>query len=284
MVGLNRHQEVIHEVANRVDQLILDRTARVRFTDYIDRFCKMVEDYGQTLQHAARKLEKECPLPKAWLKTLIIGTDFLKVPKILNQMNSIYLPNKAVNPFLWFRPFEISDVQRQPTDSEKMMSEYVVLAAIHDCELCEATDRHICSANYKGKWFKQDKFFCALWQHYRWIEDEPHLGYPASPDDERLRQKDYIRERRWDQLISRATEKELDSYEKHSREKLTYLERVFQHVKADLPAKEPAEAEREATPGRWQRFVSCAKKVVEKGWQIFTKSFWEAVLDKMLPK
>jgi len=38
------------------------------------------------------------------------------------------------------------------------------------------------------------------------------------------------------------------------------------------------------TPDKRQRFVNCAKKIIEKGWQIFTKSFWETVFDRVWPK
>lgn len=35
---------------------------------------------------------------------------------------------------------------------------------------------------------------------------------------------------------------------------------------------------------KWRRIITCLKKVVEKGWQIFTKSFWESILERMWPK
>jgi len=63
----------------------------------------------------------------------------------------------------------------------------------------------------------------------------------------------------------------------------TYWGYVEQDI-AYLTDEKPAQPEQKATPGKWQRFVTCAKKVIEKAWQIFTRSFWEALLDKMFPK
>jgi hypothetical protein len=51
-----------------------------------------------------------------------------------------------------------------------------------------------------------------------------------------------------------------------------------------LPTTSHGEAEQKATSAKGCGVWTCIKKVVEKGWQIFTKSFWEAVLDRVWPK
>jgi len=37
-------------------------------------------------------------------------------------------------------------------------------------------------------------------------------------------------------------------------------------------------------PGKWRSLREGIKKVAEKGWQIFTQSFWEAVFDRLFHK
>ena len=45
-----------------------------------------------------------------------------------------------------------------------------------------------------------------------------------------------------------------------------------------------AEKRQNATLSKFAKTKDWLKHVVEKGWQIFTRSFWEAVLDRMLGK
>jgi len=53
--------------------------------------------------------------------------------------------------------------------------------------------------------------------------------------------------------------------------------------KNELVAQKPEETEQNTTPTRNHRIWTCFRRVGEKAWQIFTKSFWEAVLDKISP-
>ena len=46
----------------------------------------------------------------------------------------------------------------------------------------------------------------------------------------------------------------------------------------------PSETAQDTTPAKRGRKGAWFKYVFEKGWQIFTKSFWEAVLDRYWPK
>lgn len=49
-------------------------------------------------------------------------------------------------------------------------------------------------------------------------------------------------------------------------------------------AEEPEETGGNATPAKGWGITTLFKNIIEKGWQIFTKSFWEAVLDRVWPK
>lgn len=51
-----------------------------------------------------------------------------------------------------------------------------------------------------------------------------------------------------------------------------------------IKAQNPAETGRNTTPTKFRRIIIYLKKVVEKAWQIFTKSFWESVLERVWPK
>ncbi len=48
--------------------------------------------------------------------------------------------------------------------------------------------------------------------------------------------------------------------------------------------KQPAETEKGATPAKRRWMPTCICKIFEKGWQIFTKSFWESLFERMWPK
>jgi hypothetical protein len=45
-----------------------------------------------------------------------------------------------------------------------------------------------------------------------------------------------------------------------------------------------AEAEQNTIPAKRWRIWTCVKKVAEKGWQIFTKSFWETLFERIWTK
>ena len=62
-------------------------------------------------------------------------------------------------------------------------------------------------------------------------------------------------------------------------------ETVRQNETGDNDTETDAEETKpKATLGKWQRLGTGMKKVFEKGWHIFTKSFWETVLDRVWPK
>ncbi len=51
-----------------------------------------------------------------------------------------------------------------------------------------------------------------------------------------------------------------------------------------MAARAKSELERNTRPYQWRGIVAWLRKVVERGWQIFTKSFWETVFDRVWPK
>ena len=52
----------------------------------------------------------------------------------------------------------------------------------------------------------------------------------------------------------------------------------------EMAARAKSELEQNTSPSQWRGIVTCLGKIVEKGWQIFTKSFCEAVLDRIWHK
>jgi hypothetical protein len=203
------HQAAVLDIANKVDWLVMDASIRARFTEHIDRFCKMVEDYGQALQpyeqqlkEAKERLEQDktpyppgtrislveyCPPPKDWVKMNYWDNPFINV-----DMGVIYRPTEPVNPLLWLGIIGNASLQRKPEENEKLMCEYVRLAITHDYELRYSgtpTDIPIISVDYKGKWFQRDKFCEDVWKYYHYNQGPDLLHYPAT-DHEKLTQLD----------------------------------------------------------------------------------------------
>ena len=55
-------------------------------------------------------------------------------------------------------------------------------------------------------------------------------------------------------------------------------------VSAKQVAQKSAEAKQNTFPSKFVKTTGRLKHVAEKGWQIFTKSFWEAFFDRVWPK
>lgn len=246
MTDLNPHQAAVHNIANKVDNLILDKDVLAYIRDHISKLCKMVEDYGQVLQPYVKKLKKAkkriekftpeqleqyklpngkievslvklCPPPADWIKMSYQDNLFIN-----NDMGVIYRPAEPVNPLLWFGISGNTNLQRKPTQNEKLMCNYVRIAIIHDYELRYSgtpTDSYIFSDDYKGKWFERDKFYEDVWTYYYYDNQGPSL------------------------LHHSAT----------AQEKLSQLNRALKHVQADLARLTPAEIGQkeifEAKPG-----------------------------------
>lgn len=68
-----------------------------------------------------------------------------------------------------------------------------------------------------------------------------------------------------------------------SRDIQTHIELSLKRVEADLWPKKPAETEQDIPTKRFG-IKARLKKLVENAWQIFTKSFWETVFDRVFPK
>lgn len=179
----DEYQAAIHRMVNEIDWLVTNNFAtRAVFTGHINRFCKMVEDYGQAQQPYSKKLEDTkkrierskpperfvgksltdiCPPPEGYVKMNYWDNYFVNVP-----IGTIYRSAEPVNPLLWFGVFGNAGIQRKPEDDEKLICEYVRLAVIHDYELRYSgtpTDSYIISDEYKGKWFERDKFCEGIW-------------------------------------------------------------------------------------------------------------------------
>ncbi len=166
----SQYLKAILEIANEVERLITDKKIGKRFTSYINKLCKMVEDYGQAILSYAERLEgarkqieinsmheiyltDRCPPPKDWVKIDWKDNRFINI-----DMSVIYRPVEPVNPLLWFGIFGHADIQRKPSKDESLMCEYIRLAVIHDYELKQPTDKPIFSDKYAGKWFRRDEF------------------------------------------------------------------------------------------------------------------------------
>jgi len=77
-----------------------------------------------------------------------------------------WITRGPVNLLLWFGVTPHSIARRRPTEGEKLMCYYFLLAAIHDEECKEETDIRIFSEQYDGTWFKRDVFREAVWEYY----------------------------------------------------------------------------------------------------------------------
>jgi hypothetical protein len=171
---MTQHEGAIHEIASEVDQLIIDPTVRARFTKHIDRFCKMVEDYGQALQSYAKKLERPKKRPDDRFQMMWWDKKFINI-----DTSVIYRPAEPVNPLLWFEIFDGAVIHRNPTKKEHLMRNYVLLAAIHDGELQEPFYRPLFSSKYDGKWFLREDFRERVREYYCYDAN-------ASPDKTRM--------------------------------------------------------------------------------------------------
>ncbi len=214
----DEYQAAIHKIVNEVDQLVTNNPAvRAVFTGHIDQICKLAEDYGQAQQPYSKKLEKArkriekltpkhkqfekyklpdgtkggllvdiCPPPKGYVKM-----SYCDNPGINNiPAYTIYRPAKPANPLLWFGIFGGASIHRKPTEDEKLMCDYVLMAVIHDYELRHSgtpTDSYIFSTDYKGKWFEWDSFLEAAGGYYH-PYPIPGITYCSATAQEKLSQ------------------------------------------------------------------------------------------------
>jgi hypothetical protein len=52
----------------------------------------------------------------------------------------------------------------------------------------------------------------------------------------------------------------------------------------EMTARVKSELEQDTSPSQWHGIATWLGKVVERGWQIFIKSFWETIFDRVWPK
>jgi hypothetical protein len=180
---LSHHQDGIHEISIKVENLIRDESVSACFIEHIQRLCKMVEDYGHGLQPYVKKLKNtrkrieekimslppgtsinlydECPHPKGWVEMGYLDNFFIK-----DSGDTMYRPTEPANPLLWFGFFGNPYKQRNPTENERLMCKYVLLAIIHDMELREPIYKPIFPDKYYGKYFALKEFRLNLWEYY----------------------------------------------------------------------------------------------------------------------
>ncbi len=183
---VEQHRDEVHKIAIKIDRLITDSPqAKSHFTEYINRFCKMVEDFGQALQpyempfrKALEKIRKapkfrnmteykifcearkRCPLPKNWIEIPWQDTKFIKVgdylPAQFIKCNA--QPQNVVNPTVWFElEPQLITRQKAPTEDEKLMCEYVLLGVVHDRMIRTPTEKLFPIS--VGKWFDRLGFY-----------------------------------------------------------------------------------------------------------------------------
>ena len=183
---VEQHRDEVHKIAIKIDRLITDSPqAKSHFTEYINRFCKMVEDFGQALQpyempfrKALEKIRKapkfrnmteykifcevrkRCPLPKNWIEIPWQDTKFIKVgdylPAQFIKCNA--QPQNVVNPTVWFElEPQLITRQKVPTEDEKLMCEYVLLGVVHDRMIRTPTEKLFPIS--VGKWFDRLGFY-----------------------------------------------------------------------------------------------------------------------------
>ena len=177
-------KQTVHEIVNKVDKLLLEEGVREHFLEHIIRLCKMAEDYGGALQPYIKKLKTarnridgvkyapgitislidECPPPKGWIKGDRDNNKFFETDEMWLRL--LHYPIEPVNPLPWFGFFPYMIEPRKPTENEKFMCDYFLLAAIHDHECTMPTDISIFSKEYNGKWFKRDEFRETVFHHY----------------------------------------------------------------------------------------------------------------------
>ena len=262
MPFLQEHQNAVHGIANQVALLVINSDVRKRFTNNINRLCNMVEVYGQALQPYVKKLERikkriektertpgtevsladECPPPEGWVHISSADNRFINVDTAV-----IYRPPEPVNPLLWFGFFGNATVQRPPTEEEKLMCDYFLLAAVHDQELQDPTDRPIFPQRYEGKWFRPEKFRYALWQHNRCPTKVFSDNYDYDPHQQQF--SDNIYERKLKKAIA-SSKQSLTQYNQISNDKLEKLKRSLHQVRADCKKPESAETEPKTKPAR----------------------------------
>ncbi|MBA7666691.1 hypothetical protein ES703_74772 [subsurface metagenome] len=261
----DEYQAAVHKIVNEIDRLVIDPKKRTCFRNSIAKLCAMVEESGNHLEQCLndpklridvkakekliekmdrlhievnklchkfnaasqtgdqetvgqidkllkkknRQYEKfatECnkPLAPGYVRYGYWDWGFLTVP---HAKYPCWLKPGAVNPLLWFGIFGSASIQRKPTEDEKLMCHYVLLAVIHDYELRDSgtpTDSSICSDDYKGKWFERDRFYEEIGKYYHYPDQKATLKYCSAT----------------------------------AREKLSQLNRAFEHVEKDLAGKQ----------------------------------------------
>jgi hypothetical protein len=192
------YNDFLLQTVNEIDRLILDPGVRALFQDQWDILYRMVEQYREALEQQQKRAESNHQLkdPKAGPPEKgMVWKKYYNNAYISADVGSVFwMWPEPPNPLLWFDFHGSRNIQRPPTDADKLMVEYALLAAIHDESLTSSTDKKVyLDKPYNGKWFERDKFSEALWRRYY---------YPKNDQD--------------------------------AKEKKAKIERALQHVKADL--------------------------------------------------
>jgi len=247
---VEQHQNEFHKIAVKIDELIADSPqAKSRFTEYINRFCKMVEDFGQALQRyeisfrkTLEKIRKDpkfrnmpdeykiflearkrCPLPENWIEIPWQDTKFIKMgdylPTQFIKCNA-QLRN-TVNPVTWFKlEPQLLTRQRTPKEDEELMCDYVLLGVVHDRMMQTPTQKLFSTLG--GKWFDRIGFYDKVCETFC---GDIHASLRRDPQ-------------------SPMTPEERGNLERELREKLSRLNLISARIiKANLAESIPTETE-----------------------------------------
>ena len=88
----------------------------------------------------------------------------------------------------------------------------------------------------------------------------------------------------WFYPRGQVTEQDSESYSNIFRRWKKVVRKFNMCMNSGNQAKKPGERKQDIPPAKRRRIIARLKKVVENAWQIFTKSFWETVFDRIFPK
>jgi len=238
---VEQHKDEVHKIAIKIDRLITDNPrAKPRFTEHIDRLCKMVEDYGQALQpyeipfrKALEKIRKDpkfrnmteykilcearkcCPLPENWIEIPWQDTKFIKVGDYppTEFIQCFAQPQNVVNPLVWFELEGSQRTSQRAPDKDKgedLMLDCVLLGIVHD-RMMERTSTKLFPI-IGGKWFERVGFCYAVCETFC---NDIHPSLRRDPQ-------------------SPIPPEERGKCKRELREKLSRLKRARDHVQTDL--------------------------------------------------
>jgi len=204
--NIENYKTTVNKIVNQINSLIIKNpNIKDVFINNINQLCKMVDKYCKAQEPFSKKLKKAqqkinkftseqfeqhknlhgyvspidlCPEPKGYINIHYIDKLFINTSDI-----NIYRAPGSINPLLWFGFFGNASLQRRPSEKEKLMCNYVLLAIIHDYVILSSsrpTDHLIYPRYEDRKYFKLEKFYRELGKYYCNQTYEESLYHPAS--------------------------------------------------------------------------------------------------------